>query len=62
MTWPINVVEELREAELTDSTTPNIDYKGLQAIQLSYKSAILRSKTVATFFHILLPSLDKSKL
>lgn len=63
MTWPINVAEELQEADLRDEVekTANRDFKGLQAIQLGYKAAILRAKAVPALFSILLPILEIPK-
>ena len=43
MTWPINVAEELRDAQLLDELKKTIDYTSLITAQLAYKSSILRS-------------------
>ncbi len=66
MTWPINVVEELREAHAQDNgdkkridAAMKIDYSSLLAAQRVYKSAILKSGAIKTLFKMLAPRLDK---
>lgn len=66
MTWPINVVEELREAHAQDNgdrkridAAMKIDYSSLLAAQRAYKSAILKSGAIKTLFKMLTPRLDK---
>ena len=67
MTWPIDPIQEMKDAELMDESNedptmrPKIDYKGLLAIQSSYKAAILRQNAIQTLFHITMPSLEKQR-
>lgn len=67
MTWPIDPVQELKDADLLaaeaedSAARPKIDYKGLLAIQSSYKAAILRQNAIQTLFSITMPSLEKPK-
>lgn len=67
MTWPIDPIQELKDADLMDADNdasgirPKIDYKGLLAIQSSYKAAILRQNAIQTLFSITMPSLQKPK-
>ena len=67
MTWPIDPVQELKDADLMaaeaedPAARPKIDYKGLLAIQSSYKAAILRQNAIQTLFSITMPSLEKPK-
>ena len=62
MTWPIDVIEELREAELMDDKLPaHIDYSSLQAAQLAYKAAILKAGALGALFRLMLPSLEKER-
>lgn len=64
MTWPINAIEELREAELSgDKATieaiRKIDFSSLKEAQRSYKSAILKSNAIAALFKMLKPRLQR---
>jgi hypothetical protein len=62
MTWPIDVLDELREAEeLNDPNFGKIDYSSLLTAQLHYKAAILRSGAINSLFRIMYPALDKSR-
>lgn len=61
MTWPINVAEELRDAQLLDTLKKSIDYNSLILAQLSYKAAILRSGALRAMFTLMSPSLMKSR-
>ncbi|GAA6001966.1 hypothetical protein JCM10207_003015 [Rhodosporidiobolus poonsookiae] len=44
MTWPINVAEELRDAQLLGELKQGMDYTTLIAAQRSYKAAIIHRK------------------
>jgi replication fork protection complex subunit Tof1/Swi1 len=64
MTWPINALEELREAELngdkaTIEAMRKIDWSSLMASQRAYKSAILKSGAIGALFKMLAPRLQK---
>lgn len=62
MTWPIDVVEELREADMQDEKPEGqIDYSSLLAAHLAYKAAILRTNSLNALFRLLLPSLEKDR-
>lgn len=61
MTWPINVAEELRDAQLLDELKKTIDYTSLITAQLAYKSSILRSGALRAMFQLMTPSLSKTQ-
>ncbi|KAM0754978.1 timeless-domain-containing protein [Meredithblackwellia eburnea MCA 4105] len=61
MTWPINVVEELRDAQEIDQLTRTIDYTSLISAQMSYKAAILRTGSLRAMFQLMSPSLSKTQ-
>ncbi|GAA5903525.1 Tof1p [Sporobolomyces salmoneus] len=61
MTWPINVAEELRDAQILGELKQSIDYTTLTNAQLSYKSAILRTGALRQMMKILANSLEKSR-
>lgn len=61
MTWPINVAEELRDAQLLDELTKSIDYNSLIDHQLAYKAAILRTGSLKPMFQLMSPALAKSR-
>ncbi|GAA5948542.1 hypothetical protein JCM3765_004917 [Sporobolomyces pararoseus] len=61
MTWPINVAEELRDAQILGELKQSIDYTTLTNAQLSYKSSILRSGSLRQMMRILANSLEKSR-
>jgi replication fork protection complex subunit Tof1/Swi1 len=62
MTWPIDVIEELREAEeQDDGNLGRIDYSSLLTAQLHYKAAIIRSGSIKALFRIMYPSLEKNR-
>ncbi|GAA5968611.1 hypothetical protein JCM21900_002207 [Sporobolomyces salmonicolor] len=61
MTWPINVAEELRDAQLLGELKQTIDYSTLLNAQLSYKSEILRSGALRQMHIILGNSLAKNR-
>ena len=61
MTWPINVAEELRDAQLLDELKKAIDYTSLIAAQLAYKASILRSGALRGMFQLMTPSLSKTQ-
>jgi hypothetical protein len=65
MTWPINVIEELREAELTGNKSSieslsKVDYLSLLHAQRSYKKSLLKNgQFIKTLVRILVPRLEK---
>lgn len=64
MTWPINALEELREAELTgDKSTieamRKIDFSTLLSQHRAYKAAIVKSGAITALFKMLAPRLQK---
>lgn len=64
MTWPINAMEELREAELTgDKSTIDamrkIDFSTLLAQHRAYKQAMVKSGAIGALFKMLAPRLQK---
>ncbi|GAA5831127.1 hypothetical protein JCM3766R1_006246 [Sporobolomyces carnicolor] len=61
MTWPINVAEELKDAQILGELKQSVDYTTLIDAQLSYKSAILRSGSLRQIMRILANSLEKSR-
>ncbi|BGP38765.1 Topoisomerase 1-associated factor 1 [Rhodotorula kratochvilovae] len=63
MTWPINVAEELRDAQLLGELKQGMDYATLIRAQRSYKAAILKKKTgvLKHMMIILANSLSKSR-
>lgn len=61
MTWPINVAEELRDAQLLDTLKGAVDYNSLISGQLSYKASILRSGALRAMFTLMTPSLTKTR-
>lgn len=61
MTWPINVAEELRDAAFMEEDLGKVDYAGLQAIQRSYKTAVVRSRAMGDIFSVLVHVLEKKK-
>lgn len=61
MTWPINVAEELRDAQLLDELNRSIDYYTLILNQLSYKALILRHGVLRAMFQLMSPSLTKNR-
>ncbi|KAK4697069.1 hypothetical protein P7C70_g8269, partial [Phenoliferia sp. Uapishka_3] len=61
MTWPINVAEELRDAQLLDELKKTIDYTTLITSQLSYKASILHSGALRAMFQLMTPSLSKTQ-
>ena len=61
MTWPINVAEELKDAQILGELKQSVDYTTLIDAQLSYKSAILRSGSLRHIMRILANSLEKSR-
>lgn len=65
MTWPINAMEELREAELTgDKATieamRKIDFSTLLSHHRAYKAALVKSGAIAALFKMLAPRLQKT--
>ena len=63
MTWPIDVIEELREADMAGAKPEGqqADYSSLQAAQLAYKAALLRTGALKSLFRLVLPSLEKER-
>jgi len=61
MTWPINVAEELRDAQLLGELKQSMDYTTLIAAQRSYKAAILKENVLKHMMIILANSLSKSR-
>ncbi|GAA5880461.1 hypothetical protein JCM16303_005390 [Sporobolomyces ruberrimus] len=61
MTWPINVAEELRDAQILGELKQAVDYTTLINAQLSYKSAILRNGSLKQMMIILANSLEKTR-
>lgn len=61
MTWPINVAEELKDAQILGELKQSVDYTTLTNAQLSYKGAILRSGSLRQMMRILANSLEKSR-
>ncbi|GAA6000092.1 Tof1p [Rhodotorula paludigena] len=61
MTWPINVAEELRDAQLLGELKQSMDYTTLIAAQRSYKAAILKEKVLKHMMIILANSLSKNR-
>jgi len=61
MTWPINVAEELRDAQLLGELKQSIDYTTLTNAQLSYKADILRNGSLRQMMNILGNSLGKNR-
>ncbi|GAA5828412.1 hypothetical protein JCM11251_006233 [Rhodosporidiobolus azoricus] len=63
MTWPINVAEELRDAQLLGELKPSMDYTTLISAQRSYKAAIIHRKegVLKHMMVILANSLSKSR-
>ncbi|GAA5823835.1 hypothetical protein JCM5353_006373 [Sporobolomyces roseus] len=61
MTWPINVAEELRDAQLLGELKQSIDYTTLTNAQLSYKADILRTGSLRQMMNILGNSLGKNR-
>lgn len=61
MTWPINVAEELRDAQLLDELRKSIDYTSLISAQLSYKAIILRTGALRAMFQLMSPALTKTR-
>lgn len=64
MTWPINALEELRDAELLGDTKAiaelsKIDFSSLINAQRAYKSAIIKSTTIQTLVRMLVPRMQK---
>lgn len=64
MTWPINVIEELREAELSGNKKQieeisRVDYVGLIAAQRQYKRDVLKGGVIKTLVRILVPRLER---
>lgn len=64
MTWPINVIDELRDAELSGDKAAiaainKVDYSSLITAQRNYKSSVLKSGAIKTLFRILVPRLEK---
>ncbi|GAA5906718.1 hypothetical protein JCM8208_006366 [Rhodotorula glutinis] len=61
MTWPINVAEELRDAQLLGELKQSMDYTTLIQAQRSYKAAILKDNVLKHMMIILANSLSKSR-
>ncbi|GAA6007730.1 hypothetical protein JCM11491_003944 [Sporobolomyces phaffii] len=61
MTWPINVAEELKDAQILGELKQSIDYTTLTNAQLSYKAAVLRNGSLRQMMRILANSLEKSR-
>lgn len=61
MTWPINVAEELRDAQLLDELRKSIDYTSLISAQLSYKAIVLRTGALRAMFQLMSPALTKTR-
>jgi replication fork protection complex subunit Tof1/Swi1 len=63
MTWPINVAEELRDAQLLGELKPSMDYATLIAAQMSHKAVIVHRKegVLKHMMIILANSLSKSR-
>lgn len=61
MTWPINVAEELRDAQLLDELSRPIDYASLVAHQLAYKHSLLRAHALRPIFQLMSPCIAKSR-
>jgi replication fork protection complex subunit Tof1/Swi1 len=63
MTWPINVAEELRDAQLLGELKHSMDYTTLIAAQMSYKGVIVHRKdgVLKHMMIILANSLSKSR-
>ncbi|GAA5969681.1 hypothetical protein JCM11641_008004 [Rhodosporidiobolus odoratus] len=63
MTWPINVAEELRDAQILGELKQNMDYTTLIDAQMSYKAAIVHRKdgVLKHMMIILANSLSKSR-
>lgn len=64
LTWPIDVMEELREAELsgnkqTIQAIAKIDFAGLITAQRTYKKTILKAGAIKTLVRMLVPRLEK---
>ncbi|GAA5935882.1 Tof1p [Sporobolomyces koalae] len=61
MTWPINVAEELKDAQILGELKQAVDYTSLVHAHLSYKAAILRHGALRQMMNILGNSLSKSR-
>lgn len=61
MTWPIDILAELKEAHETDQDVSDIDFVGLLNAQRHCKAVILRTGCIPTLFQIMYDSLAKSK-
>ncbi|GAA6027789.1 hypothetical protein JCM8097_001720 [Rhodosporidiobolus ruineniae] len=63
MTWPINVAEELRDAQLLGELKASMDYSTLISAQRSYKAAVIHPKegVLKHMMIILAGSLSKSR-
>ncbi|GAA6062112.1 hypothetical protein JCM10212_000866 [Sporobolomyces blumeae] len=61
LTWPINVAEELRDAQLLGELNSPVDYTTLTNAQLSYKAEVLKAGALRHMNVILGNSLSKSR-